>query len=253
MDRHHSPAAETSLTSAIVGEGNVGTHLIRALPGSKLFNSRTLDKLDSCFDFILITVSDKAIRPVAEKISLLLPSFSGIVCHTSGSVGMEILSTLFKNYGVFYPLQTFSKGIEIADYPSIPIFIEGNSTETLKKIGVLAKSTFNTVYHFSSDKRRCLHVASVFACNFVNAIYTVASDLLKENEIPFDVLKPLIAQTAAKVMNFPPEECQTGPAKRGDDEIIRAHLRSLGENSQNAKIYKTITDYITSHYAASCK
>lgn len=253
MDTHHSPSVAPALRTAIIGEGNVGTHLVKAIPDSTLFNSRRIDELDSGFNFILIAVSDQAIGTVAEKISYLLPHYEGIVCHTSGSVDMEIFSSYFKNYGVFYPLQTFSKEIAIANYSEIPVFLEGNSNETLKKIEELANSVFHSIYHFSSNKRQCLHVASVFACNFVNAMYTVASDLLKESDIPENVLKPLIAQTALKVMTTSPKDCQTGPAIRGDEAIINAHLHSLGEDSEKAKIYKIITEYITSYYATPCK
>lgn len=245
-------------TITIVGTGNVGTHLFKAFSTVTgltvdLVNSRQPDISRLQSDFIIIAVSDKAIATVAKAIANKTPGYDGIVAHTSGSVGMEILRPIFKHYGVFYPLQTFSKDIDIQDYRSIPVFVEGESEKMLGSLKELAGLFSGTVYPLTSDLRRQLHLASVFACNFVNAMYAISEDILKAEGIPFDVVRPLIEQTARKVTDHSPAECQTGPARRGDMEVIHSHEAMLGENEKLEKIYRTITDYIIEKYVVAGK
>lgn len=234
----------------IIGTGNVAFHLNQYFNASGFdcdtISSRILEGLDDKADLIIIAVSDDAIAPVTSKIKELLPSYRGIVAHTSGSVEMSVLSS-FYNYGVFYPLQTFSREKEVYNFIDIPVFIEGNNADTELMLKEFAEEIFSKVYFLTSEKRRSLHLASVFSCNFVNALYQIGSTLLENENIPFEALRPLIMQTAKKVMDFQPSECQTGPAKRGDDKTINHHLEMLEHNKELKNIYSEITNYIKNH------
>lgn len=237
---------------AIVGTGNVGLHLSRSLSTTDtetyLVNSRDLDGITGTEDLILIAVTDSAIPSVSERLSATLKDFQGIVAHTAGSVDADVLKGYFENYGVFYPLQTFSKKIEIDNYREIPIFIEGNSENTIHVLKEVASLCFENVYELFSEAREKLHLASVFACNFVNAMYVMAADILQEEGIPFDVIRPLIRQSAEKALKNEPEACQTGPARRGDTDIIRKHTEKLENNESLKKIYSEISEFIKKRY-----
>lgn len=238
---------------AIIGTGNVGTHFFKALNGNpehfvSLINSRNLEGLTPEFDLILLSVSDSVLKDVAEAVAGKMAGHDPIVAHTAGSVPMEILRPFFKNYGVFYPLQTFSKEIEIADYREIPIFIEGNSPIIVEKLREFAADFFDRQYILDSNKREKLHLASVFACNFSNAMYGIAEEILQENGLPFQVLLPLISQTADKVRRISPFHAQTGPARRGDTSVMDKHLSSLSDDSMKRDIYKALSELLLKKY-----
>lgn len=237
---------------AIIGNGNVGTHLFKVFTKKKkdvsLINSHSLEGLHPDFDYLIISVKDNAIEEVAKRISSMMSGFVGTVAHTSGSTGISVLAPYFKEYGVFYPLQTFSKDIPINDYSIIPVFIEGNNRQSTYNLRNLAKDVFAKIYELTSEKREMLHVASVFACNFSNVMYSIASDILKENEIPFEVLIPLLTQTTNKLNYSSPDECQTGPAIRGDVNIIKNHLALLAGKEDLQKIYKELSEFILKRY-----
>lgn len=242
---------------AVIGNGNVATHLYKALKESKskveIINSRTLDGLSDEFDIIMICVSDRAITETAGRISKKLPGYKGVAVHTAGSVGIDILKPFFRNYGVFYPLQTFNKEIEIKDYGEIPIFFEGSSDKVEALLSALGSSVFRKAHRLSSQGREKLHLASVFACNFVNAMYSMADQMLKTEALPFDVLRSLIRQTTEKIMTHTPSGCQTGPASRGDYTTLERHARLLQSDKELETIYKIISDYIIKHHASARK
>lgn len=233
----------------IIGKGNVGTHLFKILSTKDIevcqVDSRTLKNLSDNQDLIIIAVSDSSIGEVAKRISFTLHNFEGTVVHTAGSVNMDILSPYFKNFGVAYPMQTFTKEIEIPNYSEIPFFIEANNKFSLKEIKSVVTLISNNIYELSSEKRLKLHAASVFSCNFSNALYMMACDILKEIDLPFDILAPLIRQTSEKAISTGnPMKCQTGPARRGDTVTIDKHLGALSESEREATIYKMLSEYI---------
>lgn len=237
----------------IIGKGNVGVHLQKALSQRKdlevsLIDSRTLEGVEQDADILLITVSDAAVREVAERIALKLKDFKGLLAHTSGSVELRVLQELFVRCGVFYPLQTFSKDIEIENYEDIPLFVEGSDAESEKILQETGSGTFNSIYTLSSGERKILHLASVFACNFVNAMYGISASVLTERGIPFEVLRPLIRQTASKIETHLPSECQTGPAVRGDKGVMKAHLDLLKDKLMEKTLYQILSEYITLNY-----
>ncbi|GET29714.1 Rossmann-like and DUF2520 domain-containing protein [Prolixibacter sp. SD074] len=187
----------------------------------------------------LVSVSDKAVEPLLCKIGF----GKRLVAHTAGSMPLDVLQPFTDNFGVFYPLQTFSKSRAV-DFSQIPVCIEANNPENLAILRKLGASISNDVREIGSEQRRQLHLSAVFVCNFVNHLYTIGEELLKEKEIDFDVLKPLIIETAAKVLEFSPKDAQTGPAVRFDRNVIDRHLEMLEEHPQWNDIYKLLSESI---------
>lgn len=227
----------------IIGNGNVGCHLRKAIEilNPVSVNPHTLDGLDTSADVTIIAVKDDAIAEVASS----LPAMDGIIVHTAGSVGMDVLSK-HNRRGVFYPLQTFSKKIEL-DYSQIPVYIETYNKEDetiLKEIGSIFTEK---IFNLDSEKRRKLHIASVFACNFCNYLWTISEDILTGNGLDFSEIKPLISETFKKMDKASsPQECQTGPAVRKDRKVIDAHIHTLAESGYEnyADIYRLLSDSI---------
>ncbi len=244
----------------LMGSGNVATHLGKALhqAGHSIGQvySRTvvhaqalaqqlhatpitdLCELDRSADWYILSIKDDALLPLIEQ----LPVLEGLVTHTAGSVPLAILSR-FQHHGVFYPFQTFSKSTEV-DFKTIPLLVEGNAGQTANTLLQLAQEISDKAQFASSDQRGQLHIAAVFACNFVNHMYALADDLLKSHQLPFDLLIPLIKETAAKMEQLSPQLSQTGPASRNDQQIIQKHIQSLEDQPHHQELYKTLTKSI---------
>lgn len=232
----------------IIGKGNVGTHLNNALSEDAsnnvcLINSRTFEGLEIDCDLLLICVKDDAIEGVAAEIARYIPDYQGTVAHTSGSVSMEILRSRFSNCGVLYPLQTFTKQREL-NYAEIPVFIEAQTEESENLLRMAASSFTDKIYQADSEKRKALHVGAVLSCNFVNFLYGKAEEILKENGYDFSVLYPLIKETLERTRDKSPTETQTGPAARGDFNVINSHLEFLGDKPETERIYRLLTNSI---------
>jgi predicted short-subunit dehydrogenase-like oxidoreductase (DUF2520 family) len=242
---------------SIIGSGNVAQHLIVAFSktadielvqvfarnGAALAHLINPDKIYTNFndviaaDLFIVAITDDAITEVAAAI----PFSNELVVHTSGSVSIEAIDN--KNRpGVFYPLQTFSKSKEV-DFKTIPICIETKNEKDFQILEKVAKSISNTVYKINSEQRKALHIAAVFVCNFVNHLYQIGNNICIKNDLPFDILKPLIQETANKILTLPPNQAQTGPAKRKDTQTINAHLSFLSDENQK-EIYKMLTKSI---------
>lgn len=235
---------------SIIGGGRVATHMCVALSDKAdeliSVNSRTLEDLPLDSDIYIISVSDDAIEQVAAR----LPRLAGIVAHTSGSVPMDILAPYADRYGVFYPLQTFTKGVE-PDYARIPFFIEGNTPDTAQALQNLASLISTNVYSADSARRKKLHIASVFACNYVNYMFNIASHILEDEGLSLDVLHPLIQATVDKIQRMSPQQAQTGPASRGDMKVIAEHIKALSDTPY-AETYKLLASGIINQTNNEC-
>ena len=226
---------------AIVGSGNVAWHFLKCFDNCAVtyqVNPRTLDNFRSDTEIALICVKDDVIKSVAEKI----PGFIPIVAHTSGSVPLEAVKRT-GDYGVFYPLQTFTKGVAL-NYSHIPFFIEGDSIDTYNSLHELAALVADKIYSADSEIRKRLHLASVFACNFTNALIGISDHLLKDYCLSKECLLPLIDQTISKLNYMDADAAQTGPAARGDIHILEKHLNMLDDNPEIKAIYEAISKYI---------
>ncbi len=245
----------------LLGFGNVNSHLLNALHKNsevvaiQIFN-RNFIPLPSPFETIPVTddvskisdanvyiigIPDDAIAGFSES----LPFQNKLVVHTSGGVAMDVLSPKNRR-GVFYPLQTFSKERAV-DFKAIPICIEAENREDLELLRRVAETISENVVEISSEKRAKLHLAAVFVNNFVNHLYEIGSVILKEEALPFPLLRPLIAETASKMETLSPEAAQTGPAKRNDSKTIEKHLHLLA-NSPYSKIYELFTAQLKQKY-----
>jgi predicted short-subunit dehydrogenase-like oxidoreductase (DUF2520 family) len=205
---------------------------------SEFITDLSLLKKDA--DLYIVAVKDSAIPEVLETLNL---DESRLIVHTAGSVPMSILEGFSANYGVFYPLQTFSKSRKI-DFSDIPICIEANHPSNLLKLELLGKKLSNSVNQINSEERKTLHLAAVFANNFVNHLYAIGAHILHDQKLDFNLLKPLITETAAKVQELSPLDAQTGPAKRYDKTIIDAQLKMLEHSPEYRKIYSFVTESI---------
>jgi len=250
----------------ILGSGNVATRLSIALRmagleimqiyGRNLQYAKMLaDQLGTKFtndlkdvipsaDLYLLCISDDALTEVIEN----FPFKNGLLVHTSGTIPMDVFKGIQNNYGIFYPLQTFSKNKEI-EFEDIPICIEASSKENELKLVNLAEKISNNIHLINSNQRKTLHVAAVFASNFTNYFYSISKDILESNQLSFDLLKPLIIETVEKVLSQNPDETQTGPARRGDKKIISAHLDFLNSQPQFKEMYELISKHIMHKYS----
>ena len=222
----------------LVGNGNVATHLHNAfLTADNIvvtqISSRKLENIPDA-DVTIIAVSDDAIREVSLKIK------NNFVLHTSGACSIDELKNTTRK-GVFYMLQTFSKEKEV-NFNEIPFCLEAENEQDKELLNKVAKSIGNKIYSVDSKQRKALHVAAVFVNNFTNHIYKIGNDICEENNVPFDILKPLIKETTSKIQTLSPEKAQTGPAIRNDKKTIKNHLDLL--NKEQKKIYKILTKSI---------
>ena len=205
----------------------------------------TLDFSTSDSAVFIIATSDDAIQDISREI--ILPD-EAVLVHTSGSQPLNLLQFAATTHlGVFYPLQTFSKSKKV-DFREIPLFIESSDEKTEDMMMPLAKAISNQVHKIGSEERKALHVAAVFASNFTNHMLTMAHDILQQNSLNFDWLIPLITETINKSIAMGPEEAQTGPAKRGDLEVLDEHLEFLREQKLVAEIYKLVSQHIIDRY-----
>lgn len=243
-----------------IGAGRLATHLAKEMY-SKLFNirqvySRTmvsasvlanqvgalatnnLDEIVTDAELYVFSVTDSAL----ENVLMQVPQNNGLWVHTSGSMPLSIFDDITDRCGVLYPFQTFTKDREL-QFGEIPFFIETRDEQDLLVLRSIVSKLSDKIYNLSSEKRQYLHLTGVFACNFVNHMYAISEDILSKENIPFEVLLPLIDETAAKVHSFAPKDAQTGPAIRYDENIINKHLALL-DDPELKTIYSQISESI---------
>jgi len=203
----------------------------------------TIQDLNKQADLYILSLKDDALYEIIPR----LPDIPAVFVHTAGSVPMSIFEGAVKNYGVFYPLQTFNK-TRIVGFSEIPVFLEANTSDNYKMIEELACQISSEVQPANSDDRLSIHVAAVFACNFTNFMFVGADEILQKHNLSFHHLKPLIQETFAKVQQSPPAEVQTGPAVRADSQTIQAHLNILSDSGMWQKLYRFVSDRIVEYY-----
>jgi predicted short-subunit dehydrogenase-like oxidoreductase (DUF2520 family) len=245
-----------------IGAGNLATQLALAMTDKgisvKQIYSRTLEaakelavKVNADFtddlsnlipesDLYIVSVKDSAIEEVLRNLSL---DKNQLIVHTAGSIPMEVLNRSTNNYGVFYPIQSFSKYKNI-DFSDIPICIEASHASTLLKLQELAQRLSSSVQQINSEERKTLHLAAVFVNNFVNHFYAVGAEILQDKKLDFNLLKPLIRETAEKIECMTPIEAQTGPARRNDQSVINEQLKMLQDQPEFHKIYSFVSQSI---------
>lgn len=205
----------------------------------KVQSTTQLIDLKQNSDLYVLAISDYAIGKVTRELVSILPE-KAFVVHTSGVTPSSVFEDEFENYGVFYPLQSFSKS-KAADFEQIPICVDASKDDLLAQLKDLAQQISPKVYEINDEQRAHLHLAAVYANNFTNYLFHIAHQILEQQNIPFDLLKPLILETAQKVQQNIPKLMQTGPAVRGDEVSIKRHLDLLENHSEWTQIYKLLS------------
>lgn len=198
-----------------------------------------LQELDTTADLYIIAITDKAISPLAAS----LPPDLSCVVHTSGTTDIKVLSGRFRSWGVIYPLQTFSRERKV-DMARVPLLLEADQEQTLIFLENCMRSMSLDIRQANSRQRAMLHIAAVFACNFTNHFYALADDLLQESGMSFDLLHPLITETASKATRHTPASVQTGPAVRNDTGTLQRHLELLAGRPELLRLYALISESI---------
>lgn len=246
----------------LIGSGNLATNLGHALKEAKVeilqIYSRTeanakrlatelgveayteqISEINSLSDVYVVSVKDDALKGVGKELRRVLPD--QLIVHTAGSMPMDVLKG--ERRGVFYPMQTFSRQ-RIVPFAHIPVFLEAHREEDLKVLRTLAECLTDSVFVLSSEDRKWLHIAAVFCCNFTNHMAALSARLLERHGIPFSTMLPLMEETVRKLHELPPHDAQTGPAVRGDEEVVQRHLQALEEDPDMAQLYEMISKSI---------
>jgi predicted short-subunit dehydrogenase-like oxidoreductase (DUF2520 family) len=254
---------------SLIGAGNVAWHLSAALEraghtieevysrqktnaerlANRLRCAQATDDLDlrtSKAQLFLLCVADDAYELVLSR--LQLPQ-NTLIAHTSGSLPLAILAAKQRPAGVFYPLQTFSKQ-KTVDFTQVLFCIEGQTPEAEKQLQLLAQALSQQVKLVSSEQRRVLHLAAVFACNFTNYMLSLADEILTEKGASLQLLTALIQETIQKALLDSPHTAQTGPARRGDLQLIEKHLETLQQKPEAAQVYRLLSELIVDKYRA---
>lgn len=245
------------ISVVIVGTGNVAQNLYQAFEkssdvtikqvigrnrehlafvNSTVLSSTNFNRIETS-DVNILAVSDDAVKLVADNFK----DIDGLLVHTSGATSLEAIKCA-KRAGIFYPLQTFTKG-KIIEFDTIPICIEATNEEDLKLLKQLGEALSKTVVEIDSEQRKTLHVAAVFVNNFTNYMYTIGAEICEEHNIDFKLLRPLIKETAAKLDTLTPIQAQTGPAKRGDQQTLHNHLLIIKDKHQR-ELYTLLSNTI---------
>lgn len=258
---------KSELRTVFIGAGNVASSLVpavanlpeiipvalasRTLPHSREIISSSgisgmeavdISAIPTDCDLYLSMLSDDALLDVVAD----FPANGAIWVHTSGSLPAEILSPLTDDFGVLYPMQTFSKGKKL-DMATVPFFVEGANDRVLQWLKRIAGKLSCNVREADSSMRRRMHIAAVFACNFTNHMWAIADRLLRSDGMDITVMRPLVEETLNKAMSdIGPEAGQTGPARRGDHRITDSHISEL--SGAEKEIYRTLSENIMNHY-----
>lgn len=253
---------------SILGSGKVASHLgpalqmagftLAAVCSRTLVHAKMLadslggiDAVDNVeqlpkSDVYLLCVKDSALAEVAQHLAdSLTPEKrnASLVVHTAGSISLEVLASRFPHAAVMYPLQTFSKGASF-NFSQVPLFVEGNTESDLCAVTALAERLSHNVTPLSSEKRKRLHLAGVFANNFANHCVTLAAKILAPTGVSSDVLRPMLEETVRKLHYMSPADAQTGPALRWDTNVMADHLDMLAQEPELQRVYRIMSESI---------
>lgn len=255
--------SEPCLSIALIGAGNVATHLGMAFHESgckiKMVYSRTkesakslaekigctyttdIESIDNDADIYIVSLKDSVLEHILPQ--LVKCNNQALFVHTAGSVSIDIWKGLTTRYGVLYPMQTFSKQRKV-DFNKVHFFVEANTNKDTELLIHTASLLSKHVFKASSEQRKYLHISAVFACNFTNHMYSICEQLLSSHGLPFSAMLPLIEETAEKVHYLSPILAQTGPAQRNDTNIMESHINMLKDKPEIAELYQLISKNI---------
>lgn len=256
----------TRVTSIVlIGSGNVAHHMgkhlykcgfvIRQVWSRTLANATTLAQELACSatdqlsaiekdaDLYILSVRDDALASVSQGLAIHLSS-TALVVHTSGATSSLVLAEHFKRYGVFYPLQTFSKARTL-DFTSVPLCLSAADSIDQEQLTALANALVTHSYIVDDEQRSQLHLAAIFVNNFTNYLQYVAQSIVDQHALPWPILQPLLEETVAKLQDLPAKSAQTGPAMRGDIQTQDSHLQQLAKHPAWAHVYQVLSERIT--------
>lgn len=244
----------------LIGSGNTATalgkkikdagHTILQVYSRRLINATELADQLGCAatdrwneimthaELYLVALSDKALTDLSNH----WQTKKGIVVHTAGGVSKDVLKNVARNYGVLYPLQSLRK--EKKEYDTIPLLVDASSEDDLALIKDFAEGISTLVREADETYRMHLHVAAVVVNNFTNHLYTLAEEYCNHSNVSFELLKPLIIETAERIQYFSPAMMQTGPASRGDNNTLVKHMDLLKDHTSLLTLYKQLTESI---------
>lgn len=253
------------LKAVILGSGNVASHIttrisdkidvvqifsrelknaenLSAVIGGKAVATDAPENIVTDADIYIFSVKDDVLASLASRMP---KGINGVAVHTSGSAPDDALSVVSPRFGVLYPLQTFSKNVDV-DWNDITVFTYGESKDSLAIIDRVAATLSPNMRHITDKERGLLHIAAVFACNFANYMWILSDNILHKGGYDLNVFAPLIKETLRKALINGPATTQTGPARRGDTKIMKKHLLELDEEEYH--IYRLISEAIMKHY-----
>ena len=229
----------------LIGRGRLATNLEHALlaVGHEVvsINSRTLEALPMEADVFVVAVKDTALTDVIRAATK--GRENQLFVHTAGSMPMDHFAGQTAHYGVFYPMQTFSK-TRLVDFNDISLFLEASDDTSMERLKKLAATLTTHIFELDSEGRKHLHLAAVFACNFVNHCYALSAEVLAAKGLPFSVMLPLVDETAQKVHELSPKDAQTGPAVRGDQNVMQMQAGMLADIPAVKQIYEALSNDI---------
>lgn len=256
-------------TITLIGSGNVATHLAKALYGAghqilqiwsreydhaeALANqvfAEPINRLNLLYptaDFYILAVTDDALFDLALDLKLR----DAVVLHTAGSVSLKVLQPISRKHGVIWSPQTFIRDATM-DYAELPFCIEASLPEVENSIRELLSPVSKHIYHVDTEQRQWLHLAAVMTNNFGNAINALAQDILKQHDIPFEILHPLISMTAEKIKQGGLWQQQTGPARRRDQRTIDNQRRLIADDEKLLQLYDLLTETIQDKTLKKC-
>ncbi len=245
-------------TAILIGAGNLGWHLGHRLRESGVRILQVVSRSNASSaslavrlaadhgifpgdmaggaDVYIIAVTDDAIPRVISEGNF----GDALVVHTAGSIPIGVFGERLRRCGVLYPLQTFTKERRV-EFIEVPVFIEASAPAVLPVVKCLAEKISPLVFEMTSEKRKLLHLAAVFACNFANHMFALAAEMAKKENLPFNLLAPLIRETTGKALSMPPLEAQTGPAVRKNNSVMAEHLSLLENEPELQHLYRLIS------------
>jgi predicted short-subunit dehydrogenase-like oxidoreductase (DUF2520 family) len=249
------------MKAAMLGSGKVATamglHLAKNIEFVEVFSPNSnnattlanklnadvcskLEELTSQADVYILAVKDDALEALAQKLRLR----NKLVVHTSGSAKMEILNPISNSIGVLYPLQSIPSNFDTNKWSAVNLCIEASDEQSLLTLKEIANLLSPNLHIINSTQRLNLHLAAVFANNFVNHLLHITQNLVCENKVDSALLNTLIRETIENAIQFGAEKCQTGPAIRKDKKTLEKHLQLLDNKPLEKEIYALLSQSI---------
>lgn len=227
--------------TGVYGRNNERAALLAEALGTQVYTQ--LAAITDTADCCIIAISDHAIPEIVQQLSFT----KTVLFHTAGAVNIDVLGTSAKHTGVLWPVYSILK-TDIPQHRNIPLVWEGNTPEARNLLQSVAGSISDIQYELDSEKRKWLHLTAVLGNNFTNHLFSICEQLCNAQQVPFNILYPIIAQTADRILTQSPVALQTGPARRNDAGTMQKQLAMLAENPYWQDVYRALSASIENMY-----